>query len=102
MSRSPSMTRLSSFAVLLLLLAGCVRAFVPGEGVYGGDRLDPRRDRDGVREPAKNAAVARKVVHGKESPATLVAPDGTRCTVTEKRFRDVREGDKVTCAWRSL
>jgi hypothetical protein len=54
-----------------------------------------------VREPAKNAAFTRKVVHGKEAPATLLATDRSRCTVTEQRFKEVKEGDKVTCAWRS-
>jgi hypothetical protein len=45
------------------------------------------------------AGVARKRVNGKEEPATLIALDRTRCTVTEARFRDIKIGDDVTCAW---
>ena len=104
MSRPRSMTHRSTLVVVLLVgMAGCVRPVIPGATpVYGDGRLDARPERNGVREPAKNAAFGRKVVHGKESPGTLVAPDGSRCTVTEKRFHEVKEGDEVTCAWRRL
>jgi hypothetical protein len=44
---------------------------------------------------------SRKRVDAKEEPATLVAVDRTRCTVTEPRFRDTRVGDNVTCDWRT-
>jgi hypothetical protein len=44
---------------------------------------------------------SRKRVDAKEEPATLVAADRTRCTVTEPRFRDIKVGDNVTCDWRT-
>ncbi|HYD51777.1 MAG TPA: hypothetical protein VEA99_04080 [Gemmatimonadaceae bacterium] len=85
-----------------LALAGCVRPLFPGsERIYGDDGLNPRPDRTGMRESANGPQLARKVVSGKEAPSTLVAPDGSRCSVTERRFKEVTEGEKVTCAWRS-
>jgi hypothetical protein len=102
MRRLHPITRAAAVGAVGLVVASCVRPLVPGSGrVLGDDPLDPRTERDGVREPAKNAAFTRKVVHGKEAPATLLATDRSRCTVTEQRFKEVKEGDKVTCAWRS-
>ena len=49
---------------------------------------------------SESFAVSRKRVAAKEEPATLVADDGSRCRLTEGRFRKVREGDYVTCLWR--
>jgi len=40
-----------------------------------------------------------KRVTGKETPSTLLSGGG-RCTVTAKRFDEVREGDVIWCAWR--
>lgn len=42
-----------------------------------------------------------KRVAGKEAPSTLLARDGARCTVTAKRFDQVREGEVIWCAWQS-
>lgn len=42
-----------------------------------------------------------KRVAGKEAPSTLLAQGGGRCTVTAKRFDQVREGDVIWCAWRT-
>jgi hypothetical protein len=42
---------------------------------------------------------SRKRVKAKEAPATLVADDNARCTVTEQRYRDTSVGDRVMCAW---
>jgi hypothetical protein len=41
-----------------------------------------------------------KVVSGKEEPATLVAVDGTLCTVPAPRFDRIKPGDRVWCNWR--
>jgi len=46
------------------------------------------------------ANLSRKRVDTKESPATLVASDGSRCTVNESRYRDTKIGDDVSCDWR--
>ena len=47
------------------------------------------------------SGVSRKKVNGKEEPATLIALDRTRCTVTDARFRDIKVGDDVICSWGS-
>jgi hypothetical protein len=41
-----------------------------------------------------------KRVAGKESPVTLIAEDGTKCVVTEDRYRETRVGDEAWCVWR--
>jgi hypothetical protein len=42
-----------------------------------------------------------KRVAGKEPPTTLIAEDGTKCIVTESRFRETEVGNKAVCAWRA-
>jgi hypothetical protein len=41
----------------------------------------------------------RKPVEAKDAPATLVARDGSVCTVSRDRFERVRLGDRVICFW---
>ncbi|HMA23673.1 MAG TPA: hypothetical protein VKP00_06755 [Gemmatimonadaceae bacterium] len=45
--------------------------------------------------------MSRKRVAGKQEPATLIADDRSRCTVTAERFRDTKVGDNVICDWRA-
>jgi len=47
------------------------------------------------------ATASRKRVAEKEEPATLIASDKTRCTVTPNRFKDTRVGDDAICDWRT-
>lgn len=47
------------------------------------------------------AVASRKRVAEKEEPATLIANDKTRCTVTADRFKDTHVGDDVICDWRA-
>lgn len=42
-----------------------------------------------------------KTVSAKEEPATLVAPDGTLCIVTQPRYQKAKLGDRVWCLWRA-
>lgn len=42
-----------------------------------------------------------KTVDFKEDPATLLARDGTLCTVTVSKYRNVKLGDRVWCHWRT-
>jgi hypothetical protein len=88
-------------AILCLAAAACV---TPG-GIQQGS-LKPASARGDGDIPdtggsrVRELPVARKPVSGKEAPATLFAVDGTRCTVTNKKFEETREGDRVLCAWR--
>ena len=50
---------------------------------------------------SSEANLSRKRVDSKADPATLIAIDGSRCTVTESRYRDTKVGDNVTCDWRA-
>jgi len=47
------------------------------------------------------AVASRKRVAEKEEPATLIANDKTRCTVTADRFKDTHVGDDAICDWRT-
>ena len=47
------------------------------------------------------ATASRKRVAEKEEPATLIANDKTRCTVTANRFKDTHIGDDAICDWRT-
>ena len=40
-----------------------------------------------------------KPVYGKEAPTTLLAADGTRCQVSEKKFQETTVGEKIWCVW---
>jgi hypothetical protein len=79
---------------------GCIRPIVPGVPGLGMDTLSIRRPpRDhGRRDDVYQ--VSQKIVAGKEAPSTLIAEDGSRCSVTKRRFQETREGDRATCSWR--
>jgi hypothetical protein len=38
-------------------------------------------------------------VHGKEDPATLIARDGTTCTVGKKKYESTQIGKSACCTW---
>jgi len=40
-----------------------------------------------------------KPVSTKEAPTSLVAADGTRCLVSEAKFRETAAGERVWCFW---
>jgi hypothetical protein len=40
-----------------------------------------------------------RIIASKTAPVTLYAEDGDWCEVTEAKFRDLKVGDRVTCAW---
>jgi hypothetical protein len=40
-----------------------------------------------------------KPVNGKEEPHTLIARDGTTCTVSKEKFESTRIGTSVWCTW---
>ena len=40
-----------------------------------------------------------KPVYGKEDPATLIARDGTTCTVDKEKYESTQIGKSVWCTW---
>lgn len=92
------MPRVSACAVLFVLVAcglpHAEKKWPPGGGGAGGDRELPPSI------TTTDDRMARKVVNAKESPATLIATDRTRCEVTAKRFREAVVGTEVWCAWK--
>lgn len=48
---------------------------------------------------AKTVGLTDKPVSAKEAPNSFLAADGTRCLVSEQKFRDTPEGTKVWCFW---
>jgi hypothetical protein len=63
----------------------------------GGDRALPGAPVPGAE--GSSVAASRKSVSGKEPRTTLIALDGSRCQVTERRYRETAIGEKVWCAW---
>lgn len=86
------MRRPVSLALGLLLLGGCSgyrRDLLP---VLPMPRLLGRQV----------TPISKKIVREKQPErATLLAHDGTWCSVGEKRYARIRVGDRVWCAWQA-
>ena len=54
---------------------------------------------DGRRESTTESRLTRKRVSAKREVSTLVADDGSTCTVSDKRYRDTKVGDDAWCVW---
>jgi hypothetical protein len=73
--------RALSAAAVVLMLSGCLPLHLwPGRKHH-----DPAPDR--------------KAVVLKEDPTSLIASDGSRCLVGEKKFAHTEIGDRVWCVW---
>ena len=86
-------------AALALSLAACTRLpslDQPGKPVLV-DR--PRPAKVNRKTVEGDNRLSEKAVHGKEPKTILVAHDGSRCQVTEKRYRETAVGEKVWCVW---
>jgi hypothetical protein len=70
---------------------------LPGPGGRGGIPREGTTTRAGP----KDIRLDVKRVSGKEPPTTLIAEDGTRCIVTEGRYREAKIGSDAWCAWRA-
>lgn len=73
--------RALSVAIVVLMLSGCL----PFHLLH----------RDRHRDPAPD----RRAVVLKEAPLSLIASDGSRCLVGEKKFAETEIGDRVWCMW---
>jgi hypothetical protein len=91
--------------VLVMGATGCVRPAFPGsERFFPSRDVLPRRpgsDTTSAQDGSAMAMPARKQVSDKEAPSSLIARDGSRCTVTAKRFSETRVGEEAWCAWTS-
>ena len=59
------------------------------------------RTTDGSQNGApRNFRMDSKRVAAKAPPTTLIAEDGTKCVVGEKKFRDTDVGNEAWCEWR--
>ena len=79
----------SSAACFRPLFPGSEKIFPPDGPTPGGSQSDDR----------STAGLIRKRVAEKLEPATLLSNDGYRCTTTAERFKDIRLGSNVWCAW---
>ena len=92
-----------AIVLVVMLSVGCTSVWTrqrttdvrPGTAKMPGDERTTKPPPN----PAIGTGTSRKRVKAKEEPATLLADDNARCTVTEQRFRDTSVGDWVTCAW---
>ena len=89
-----------SFTIGIAALAatGCVQLEMPGAR---GITPRPPRAVPGERPPSsdRQPPIARKRVARKEPVSTLIARDGSWCTVSEERFRTIEVDDNVWCVW---
>jgi hypothetical protein len=88
--------------MLVVALVGLVACQPPAP--YRPPLIGPRTPGDDRQMPAANTSrgatnLATKKVDAKENPNVLVAVDATRCTVSEKKYREVSLGESVTCLW---
>jgi hypothetical protein len=88
--------------------AGCVRSQHRGSGFPGGSPISGQSplpnqapNTSGQGMLATDGQLARKEVAAKEEPATLIAADRSRCTVTSDRFKNTSVGSKEICDWRT-
>jgi hypothetical protein len=102
--RVPVLRSLAAAVLTMTISVGCTTS---RNTRPGANPMDPTRAAIDGKVPGQRAGgsteanVSRKRVDSKEEPATLVAADRTRCTVTEQRFRDTKVGDNATCDWRT-
>jgi hypothetical protein len=87
------------FVVALVVLAAC-----QPPAPYRPPLIGPRTPGDDRQMPVATAAraathLSSKKVDAKEAPNTLIAVDATRCSVSEKKYREVSLGEAVTCLW---
>jgi len=100
---------LSYALVTVVTLSGCTqpgrRSGTGPQGLPAPSELQPAGSLPpvGNQSPASRTTVSatRKRVAEKEEPATLIANDKTRCTVTADRFKDTHVGDDAICDWRA-
>ena len=92
-----------AIVLVVMLTMGCTSIGIgqrttdvrPGTAKMPGDERTTKQAPTAV----VGTGSSKKRVKAKEAPATLVADDNARCTVTDKRFRDTSVGDAVMCAW---
>lgn len=87
-----------AITIAILAVSGCIRPIIPG--VPGLER-DPPRSGIGERPPTteRQPSIRQKRVARKEPVATLIADDGTWCSVSEDRYRMIKVGDNAWCGW---
>jgi hypothetical protein len=98
--------RLAAIPLVLISLAGCRPLYVGNDGVSTrppAPRVptNPRPGRNpATTDSATVVGLSSKPVSSKEAPVTLFAHDGSSCTVSESRFREIVVGQQVRCGWR--
>jgi hypothetical protein len=92
----PRLRRSLLTVTLALAAGGCIQPVIPG--VRGLEPETPR-PAPGERPTDGRPAFRPKRVAQKEPPATLIAKDGSWCTVGEDRYRMIKIDDSVWCGW---
>lgn len=88
-------------AVMFTLVTGAGACAPPQPLAIPGRDGGPRQT-GGARtgRAPRDVRMDAKRVAGKEPPTTLIAEDGTKCVVTENRYRETNVGDEAWCVWR--
>jgi hypothetical protein len=88
----------------MLVVALVVSASCQPPVPYRPPLIGPKTPGDDRQTPAANVSraasnLAKKKVDAKQDPNVLIAVDATRCTVSEKKYREVSLGEAVSCLW---
>lgn len=97
-------TKASVFRVVLLTaLIGTQACSLNWLRGGASDLLPKPGASDGSPATGRNARATEgyglKLVHGKEDPATLIARDGTTCSVDKKKYDSATIGKPTWCTW---
>ena len=87
--------------ILLMLVVGAGACGRPQSLAIPGRDGGPRQT--GASKTGRmphNVRMDAKRVAGKEPPTSLIAEDGTKCVVTEDRYRETKVGEEAWCVWR--
>ena len=94
-------TRTAIVALLgCALVVGCRFQQIDKPRLARGSGNEPLARTSGEKPTVHELPVTRKQVSGKDGPSTLIALDGTRCQVNEKRYQETAVGELVWCDWR--
>ena len=90
---------LRAAAVIVLVVGqGCVRIGRGGPPqLLTGKRTSTQTTRSS--DERLSDGFGPKSVHGKQAPLSLIARDGTSCTVSKRKFESTRLGTSVWCFW---
>ncbi len=92
-----SLTPAYGLTLALLSTVACFR--IPDPHDPAVTPRDPSIKRPVSPNGQRGSVVSKKMVAVKNPPVSLIAADNTHCDTDEKKFKDTKVGDVVSCVW---